>query len=78
MRRKPKSWKYIVVGAGEFPFDMLRYDCCWPANETDSYKLSSDHVEVREVHLQGIRTPHYGRWASFGWNIKDGTLRSFE
>jgi hypothetical protein len=29
-------FKFTVVGSGVFPFDMLRYDQCWPASENDS------------------------------------------
>ena len=33
---------FVVVGCGEFPYDMLRYDHCFPIDEAHSRLLSAD------------------------------------
>jgi hypothetical protein len=52
---------------------MLRYDECWPANETESYKLNPDdrimYRAVRVVELRSMRRPTVARWESFGWKV---------
>ena len=70
--------KFVVrrTGYGTFPMDMLRYDCCWPADTTSALNVG------RIVETQGVRdeqpditlltwqtgiTPD--RWASFGWTV---------
>ena len=30
------TWTFAVEGAGEFPFEMLRHDRCWPASAADA------------------------------------------
>jgi hypothetical protein len=30
---------FAVSGAGNFPLDMLRYDACWPASESDALRI---------------------------------------
>ncbi len=30
---------FTVEGSGMFPYDMLRYDQCWPSSEQDSPRL---------------------------------------
>ena len=70
--------EYEVEGSGEFPFDMLRYDCCFPSREQDSAKLSPRRDEKRRVRLKAQapsarnwRGPTRARWASFGWTVMD-------
>jgi hypothetical protein len=62
---------FVVEGAGQFPYDMLRYDACWPATENDSRLLEGTLRERRRVAIETIAsftlTPD--RWASFGWKI---------
>lgn len=70
---------FVVVGSGEFPIDMLRYDSAWPATEPESYKVRCDYTvphtqRRREVRLSmaaplGKTGPTIGRWKSFGWNV---------
>lgn len=69
---------YTVVGRGVFPFDMLRYDACHPRRETDSGTLERAWREwpkerrmLLEVQIVGLVAPTEGRWASFGWRVKD-------
>ena len=65
---------YLVVeGVGEFPLDMLRYDCAFPATEQDAGVALRHERDRRRVML--IRRsvfeggPEVGRWASFGWKM---------
>jgi hypothetical protein len=80
MRKDPHF--FTVEGAGEFPFDMLRYDACWPRDEgLDSYKLSGFEHGLRRIVLVTHReiAPTVGRWESFGWRVIGiGNLRDTE
>lgn len=58
---------FQVEGSGNFPFDMLRYDLCWPASETASQLLALP--ATRRVELKGLKVPTARRWASFGWTV---------
>jgi hypothetical protein len=62
-----------VEGSGDFPFDMLRYDSCCPAQEEDSVLLASHHQEKRIVTLRRFNrsgAPATAtRWKSFGWTV---------
>ena len=70
-----------VQGIGNFPIDMLRYDCCFPQGSEDvgqivysaDYHLRADALlkkvpfKVTLVCASGRYTP--GRWSSFGWKV---------
>lgn len=74
---------FTVRGRGEFPLDMLRYDCCWPQGGDDveaispCYETAADRKEldVRSVRLsRWVRTKREpvatnGRWDSFNWTV---------
>lgn len=65
---------YRVEGSGEFPFDMLRYDCSFPATEPESGKLHSHrrdhrHVLLSKYHSDKIPLICEPRWQSFGWRV---------
>lgn len=63
---------FTVVGSGEFPFDMLRYDHAWPASESQARLMSSSiHVPAgpRRIEMRGLTGPTPARWASFGWKV---------
>jgi hypothetical protein len=68
-------YEFTVEGKGEFPFDMLRYDSCWPKRETEDVVVMAPHHrssllrELRQVTLVGIHEPTEGRWSSFGWRV---------
>lgn len=64
-----KFVSFIVEGSGEFPYDMLRYDLCWPDSETQTHYLTASRMGVRQVKLTGLREPTEGRWASFRWRV---------
>jgi len=66
--------EFTVEGKNEFPLDMLRYDICWPASESNSRLIEasfSDHArgDVRRIELKGLKLPTVARWASFGWAV---------
>jgi len=72
---------FKVRGSSSFPFDMLRYDACFPATETASYEMVGDEDKVREVELKRyIETktdmPTVGRWESFCWAVIDSSIRT--
>lgn len=71
----------VVTGSGQFPVDMLRYDSCYPASETDSGIIASTftnygtwRVHVRMRPLEKKKDKKYwtvGRWESFGVKIEN-------
>ena len=63
-----------VEGRGSFPIDMLRYDSCFPAHESDSGEIEAslrprEGNVSRAIFLRGPREPTVARWASFGWKV---------
>ena len=69
---------FTVQGTGAFPLDMLRYDCCWPLTESDSYLMAmtvddADYFKPRSVTLTRSTDrawmPTDGRWNSFTWQV---------
>jgi hypothetical protein len=64
-----KLYEFTVVGYGNFPLDMLRYDAAWPADQDSVLALTFDvkDKEPRKVILRSIRPPTPGRWSSFLW-----------
>lgn len=73
--------KFVVTGTGTFPIDMLRYDRCFPASESDSHVIDVTRTpgyrgDARKtVTLQMAdpkRQPTEARWESFGWTVVDG------
>lgn len=70
--RQPAS--FTVTGRGDFPFDMLRHDRCFPATSEDAAKLERpDSPTQRAIRLIASTyaeiTPD--RWESFGWKVHD-------
>lgn len=75
-----KVTSFIVEGKGKFPFDMLRYDLCFPCDGTSSHNVAIDTPDARSVKLismsgNGI-TPD--RWASFGWGVIPWTTKVYD
>ena len=69
--------KFTVQGSGEFPFDMLRFDRCFPTSPAASlamgYFPDGRGRTMREVELctdECSITP--ARWESFGWRVTQG------
>lgn len=73
------STTFEVEGRGEFPFDMLRYDCAYPADGDAVFFFHNAPTEFIKMRL---RTWHEGRtpritndrWASFGWSVDPATV----
>lgn len=63
--------EFSVQGSGAFPMDMLRYDLCWPATETDANMLGTVGAfgTNRTISLKGLKPPTSNRWASFSWRV---------
>lgn len=67
MTKEPKLHLFEVRGSSYFPMDMLRYDKCWPAKETESPLLRG--TDQRAVLMASHKIPTPDRWASFGWEV---------
>ena len=76
-------------GRSSFPFDMLRYDACYPTGQADVAKMDSnddprftkemgDNPKVRLNHIGTERfwKPTTGRWESFGREVLDEGMES--
>jgi len=68
-------FRFIVEGTMEFPFDMLRYDRCWPTYETEIVNIApfsrERQREQRSISMTGLQEPTDARWTSFGWRVRD-------
>lgn len=69
---------FTVMGkAGTFPTDMLRYDCCFPANQDASLFGKSFNPDANGLICVALKRyvsrkdqmPTSERWASFGWKV---------
>jgi hypothetical protein len=69
----------IRFRAGQFPTDMLRYDCCYPAREQDSAVIGASGpvypgeiltAQVRATSTQKQPPWTAGRWHSFGASVE--------
>lgn len=77
--------EFRVRGKGSFPFDMLRYDQCWPRTSDDAANLAYSHPEdlkhfavtdreiclIKQSRNKGACVPTGIRWSSFGWTLVD-------
>ncbi len=70
-----KRTRFVVEGSGTFPYDMLRYDHCWPESEGRDSPLLDGHQNKRQVTLltDSQFAPTEGRWASFTWKVVPGS-----
>ena len=81
MPNQEKVWRrtFTAIGSGKFPFDMLRYDCCYPADGESAELLRKGEfpvlgrTEIRIVcvKLTSDAMPTVARWNSFGWGIDE-------
>ena len=74
---------FTVEGTGTFPFDMLRYDRCFPLTEGDSARMRDttlDYTAPAQVRMMRFTegkgknfndVPTTERWASMGWKVSD-------
>ena len=79
-------YQFSVMGKGRFPFDMLRYDQCFPMSGEDAESLEVNAASTSVEAYTAIRTvrlcvvshrnfqPTEGRWASFGWPVVRGSF----
>lgn len=73
MARSTTYVTFTVRGSGVFPFDMLRYDGCWPKRGEDVVSIQQGmrhgprSTSRREITLEGVKDPTVERWVSFGW-----------
>lgn len=69
--------RVVVEGLGRFPFDMLRYDACYPETRKDAIEVGrtleddgEKYLTYRRVtllsHAQHVNTD---RWESYGWLV---------
>lgn len=75
-----ESVKFRVIGRGEFPYDMLRYDGCWPYDSESAGKLATPPVymgedvyakfrhEYRVLTLVGRKERRYWQPTSGRWS----------
>lgn len=72
-RKLGELFTFTVEGSGVFPYDMLRYDNCWPYSEgQDSPLLDAYYAKgLRRVVLETCAesAPTVGRWESFTWCV---------
>ena len=73
-------YEYHVTGTGTFPFDMLRFDGCWPATGEDAaeiYNTIESNIEDtrprRSIKLRSYKEPTVARWHSFTWSVSVDT-----
>lgn len=73
---------FVVHGGGQFPFDMLRYDMCFPKFEAEVHMLAADYgAGVRKVTIMRFvdgktDLPTVDRWRSFGWTVEQETIKT--
>src|SRR5882757_4313205 len=53
-RNEPDVFSFVVEGSGRFPYDMLRYDQCWPMTSIDSAAMDYEPGETgrRRITLE--------------------------
>lgn len=81
--RPRRYFEYYVTGGGIFPFDMLRYDSCWPVGGDDAAMMSADYSPLtprearmpRSIKMRSYREPTIARWSSFNWSVGSEKLR---
>ncbi len=79
----PKRMSYVASfeGTGNIPFDMLRFDACWPLTQESVRKTLARRGDLgprtpgraeerpRRVAFASNKGFTPTRWASFGWRI---------
>ena len=65
------SYTFAVRGRGVFPFDMLRYDRCWPNSSEDATAMADPSCSFPGMRQVVLRSESDGptpvRWRSFNW-----------
>ena len=73
-RRDIRQHEFLfeVEGPAPFPIDMLRYDECFPASETDSARIEQSFTDSQDRPLRVLLRgghPNAERWGSFLWRV---------
>ena len=66
------GYEFVVSGCFPLPYDMLRYDRCWPAGAYDVQVMQAMEPGDREyvLTLRSDREPTVARWQSFLWRVR--------
>ena len=77
--------EFEVEGSGDFPFDMLRYDNCWPVREgTDTGNMAITYgrpfpmrrIKLARYVFSKSDYPTEGRWKSFLWRVIPESIKT--
>ena len=68
--RPANLYKYVVLGFGVCPLDMLRYDAAWPVRSEDAIAITSQSKAAKAICLASHHPPTAARWESFGWTVR--------
>ena len=79
--------EFEVEGSGDFPFDMFRYDQCYPVREgTDTGQMSTPSygrhplpkrvIKLERIMLNKHQMPTSDRWKSFLWRVVEGSVKT--
>jgi len=72
-------FEYAVEGVGDFPLDMLRHDCAYPADRESVAAIMAGLAwaaarkrsrQMLLVRLVSDRAPTAERWRTFGWTVR--------
>lgn len=80
---KTRLVTFVVEGQGYFPFDMLRYDGCYPRRTEDAINLAGETRRKIELAIRILsdmnpnRVITEERWRSFGWSVVSGSIQKF-
>ena len=72
MKLSPYNQRCCGGARGEFPLDMLRYDCCYPVTSVehmDNDARGQRQVKLRHIGDHRMWSSTYPRWASFGRHV---------
>lgn len=71
---------FTVTGFGTFPYDMLRYDGCYPHSQQDVSEMENTSetrsVTLRRVVFDKPREPEIARWNSFLWSVDRESIQT--
>ena len=75
------QYRFRVTSSMSFPIDMLRYDSCWPAHETEALEIergfaSGGYDKPITIELRGLSPPTVGRWNSRGWSVEQSVEKT--
>lgn len=89
---RPRIFEFTVEGAGEFPFDMLAHDACYPRTREDAIGMllalprrwrrrgvygDAEEERIHRIRLAtSLRPPSIERWQAYGWRVIDDARRT--